>query len=64
MICPHCGSKETRVFDIKMRNGINWRWRVCKSCTRTFTSQERYVHFAGKAKGMVEKPHPFAGADE
>ena len=64
MKCPHCGSSETRVYDTKMRNGINWRWRFCKSCNQSFTSQEKYVLFSGSKQGMIEKPHPYAAGDE
>ena len=63
MICPNCGSKETRVYDTKMRDGVYWRWKFCKSCTTSFTTHERCVKFAGQNKGMVEVEHPFAEAN-
>ena len=51
--CPHCGSTESRVRDVRNYDGRIRRSRVCKNCSNGYTTFEVLAVYAGRDRGMV-----------
>lgn len=51
--CPHCGHDASIVRELKSEDSSNRRYRICKKCAKTFTTQEFLAVYAGKARGLV-----------
>lgn len=51
--CPHCGSTESTVKEVKSFPDFNRRYRVCSKCHNTYTTEEVLAVYAGRKRGMV-----------
>ena len=51
--CPHCGSTESRIRDVRNYNGRIRRSRICKDCAGSYTTFEVLAVYAGRDRGMV-----------
>lgn len=43
MICPNCGSENTKCKDTRQRPGCRYRRYHCHECGKRFSTKERYV---------------------
>lgn len=40
MICPYCGSYNTKVYDTRQFPSCRWRRYACNNCEERFTTKE------------------------
>jgi transcriptional regulator NrdR family protein len=62
--CPHCGTPESTVREVKSFPDFNRRYRQCTKCKRTYCTHEVLAVYAGKRAGMVENMAPLLETDE
>jgi len=61
--CPHCGSSDSIVREVKSFSDFNRRYRQCAKCKKSFTTHEVLAVYAGRRTGMVTNLAPLLEDD-
>jgi transcriptional regulator NrdR family protein len=59
--CPHCGHDKSTVREVQSKTQKLRRYRICKKCGKSFTTEEFLAVFAGQSRGLVVDKPPGEG---